>query len=52
MHVNSENSSDNENLDIPGYRLIRYDNPSNDKRGGVCVYIVFTNTDTKYFYAS
>ena len=37
-YLNSEISSDNENLDISGYRLIRSDHPSNDKRGGVCVY--------------
>ena len=37
-YLNSDISSDNESLDIPGYRLIRSDNPSNDKRGGVCVY--------------
>ena len=38
MYLNSNVSSDNEKLDIPGYGLIRYDLLSNDKRGGVCVY--------------
>ena len=37
-YLNSDISSDNENSEIPGYRLIRSDHPSNDKRGGVCVY--------------
>ena len=35
-YFNSDISSDNENLDIPGYRLIRSDHPSNDNQGGVC----------------
>ena len=39
MYLSSNISSDNENLDRPGYRLIRFDHPSNDKRGGVCVYL-------------
>ena len=30
--------SDDRNLEIPGYDLIRADHPSNSKRGGVCVY--------------
>ena len=38
IYLNSNVSSDNEKLDIPGYGLIRYDLLSNDKRGGVCVY--------------
>ena len=37
-YLNSDISSDNENLDIPDYRLIQCDHPSNDKRSGVCVY--------------
>ena len=36
-YLNSDISSDNEDLDIPGYRLIQSDHPSKDKRGGVCV---------------
>ena len=34
MYLNSGISSDNENLDIPG----RSDHPSDDERGGFCVY--------------
>ena len=30
--------SDNDNLEIPGYNLVRSDHPSNNKRGGVCIY--------------
>ena len=30
--------SDDVNLDIPGYDLIRADYPANVKRGGVCIY--------------
>ena len=30
--------TDDKNLEIPGYGLIRADHPSNSKRGGVCVY--------------
>ena len=30
--------SDNDNLKIPGYELIRTDLPSNQKRGCVCIY--------------
>ena len=30
--------SDNGNLKIPGYELIRTDLPSNQKRGGICIY--------------
>ena len=26
------------NLEIPGYNLVRSDHPSNEKRGGVCIY--------------
>ena len=29
---------DNDNLRIPGYELIRVDYPSNQKRGGICIY--------------
>ena len=37
-YLNSDIPSDNENLDIPGYRLVHSDHPSNEKRGGVCMY--------------
>ena len=36
--LNSETSPDDDNLEIPGYNIIRNDHPSNTKRGGVCVY--------------
>ena len=29
---------DDENLELPGYNLVRADNPTNTKRGGVCIY--------------
>ena len=37
-YLNSDITSDNENLDIPGYRLVRSDQSSNEKGGGVCVH--------------
>ena len=37
-YLNSEIPSDDENLKIPGYSLVREDHPSNSKHGGVCVY--------------
>ena len=37
-YLNSEIPSDDKNLEIAGYNLIRDDHPSNSKRGGVCVY--------------
>ena len=40
-YLNSNILSDNENLDIPGYRLVRSQHPSNHKVGGVCVYFKF-----------
>ena len=30
--------SDDDNLELPGYSLIRADNPTTTKRGGVCIY--------------
>ena len=35
---NSEILTDDENLQIPGYSIARFDHPSNIKHGGVCVY--------------
>ena len=32
-------SFDSEDLDISGYILVRFDHHSNDKQGGVCVYL-------------
>ena len=37
-YLDSSISSDNENLELPGYNLVRSDNPTNTKRGGVCIY--------------
>ena len=36
--LNHDTLSDNDNLKIPGYELIRFDHPSNQKRGGICIY--------------
>ena len=36
--LDSSFSSDDENLRIQGYELIRSDHPSGDKKGGVCIY--------------
>ena len=41
-YLNSVVPSDNENLDIPGYRLVRTYHPSNDERGGICVYFKYS----------
>ena len=38
MYLNSETLSNDENLNIPGYNLIRVDHLSNAKRGGVFIY--------------
>ena len=35
-YLNSEASSDDENLEIAGYNLVIEDHPSNSKGGGVC----------------
>ena len=37
-YLNSETSPDDDNLEIPGYNIIRKDRPSNTKHGEVCVY--------------
>ena len=37
-YLNSSIPYDDENLEIPGYNLIRADHPSENKRGGVCIY--------------
>ena len=36
-YLNSEIPSDEENLELAGYNLVREDHPSNSKCGGVCV---------------
>ena len=37
-YLNHDTLSENDNLKIPGYALIRVDHPSNQKRGGICIY--------------
>ena len=37
-YLDSSIQSDNDNLEIPGYNLVRSDHPSNNKRGGACRY--------------
>ena len=37
-YLNSETPPSNTRLEFPGYNLFRSDHPSNNKRGGVCVY--------------
>ena len=37
-YFDSSTSPDDNNLEISGYNLIRSDRPSNNKRGGICIY--------------
>ena len=37
-YLDSSIPTNNDNLDIDGYNLLRSDHPSNTKRGGVCIY--------------
>ena len=37
-YLNHDTLSNSDNLKIPGYELIRVDHPSNQKRGGICIY--------------
>ena len=37
-YLNSETSTDDQNLETPGYCLLRANHPSNNKRGGVCIF--------------
>ena len=37
-YLDSSIPSDDDNLELPGYNLVRADNPINTKRGGVCIY--------------
>ena len=37
-YLDSSTTSDDDNLEISGYNLIRSNHPSNNKRGGVCIY--------------
>lgn len=36
--LNSETLQNDNNLDIPGYNMFRADHPSDNRRGGACVY--------------
>ena len=55
-YLNSETPSDDENLKIGRYNLVREDHPSNSKRGGVCVYykssLPFKVINVKYLQKS
>ena len=37
-YLDSSTPSDDNNLEISGYNLVHSDHPSNNKRGGVCIY--------------
>ena len=37
-YLDSSIPTDDDNLELPGYNLVRADNPNNTKRGGVCIY--------------
>ena len=37
-YLDSIVSSNDSNLEVPEYTLVRADNPNNTKRGGVCFY--------------
>ena len=39
-YLNSGFPFDDDNLDIPGYIMVRADHPANSKRGGVCMYVL------------
>ena len=39
-YLDASVSSDNDNLNIDGYKLVRADHPGNLERGGVCVCIL------------
>ena len=55
-YPNTEIPSEDENLEIPRYNLVRENYPSNSKRGGVCVYykssLPFRVINVKYFQES
>ena len=50
-YLNSETPSNDTPLELPGYNLFRSDHPSNNKRGGVCIYYKST-LPLKTFYIS
>ena len=37
-YLDSSIPSDDDNLELSGYNLVRADNPTNTKRGGICIY--------------
>ena len=37
-YLDSTIQSNNDNLEIPEYNLVRTDHPSNNKRGGFCIH--------------
>ena len=37
-YLDSSIPIDDDNFELPGYNLVRADNPTNTKRGGVCIY--------------
>ena len=37
-YLNSDTSSSDDNLNIPGYKMSHADHPSGNRRGGVCIY--------------
>ena len=51
-YLNSKTLPDDQNLEKPGYNIIRKDYPSNTKRDGVCVYyentLPFKSVNIKY----
>ena len=55
-YLNSKTPSDDKNLEIAGYNLVRENHPSNSKRGGVCVYykslLQFRVINVKYLQES
>ena len=55
-YFNSEIPSDDKNVKIPTYSLVREDHPSNSKPGGACVYyeslFPFRVINVKYFQES
>ena len=55
-YLNSSFPFDDDNLDIPGYIMIRVDHPANSKREGVCMYykncLPLKVLDTRFLHES
>ena len=49
-YLDSSTPSDDNNLEISGYTLVRSDHLSNNKRDGVCIYYKFLHFYTCYQY--